>query len=63
MSTKGDEQGNKITANTVALKTRVPGVGTQKSRQIFFCRRKEWTDNSLIELLTGLASFEIPLFV
>ena len=35
MSTKGDEQGKKITANTVALKARVRG-GTKEFRQIFF---------------------------
>ena len=44
MSTKGDEQRKKITANTVALKNRVRG-GTEESRQIsfffFFCRKKE----------------------
>ena len=47
----------KNTANTIALKTRVPGEGTQESRQLFFLQKKEWTDNSLIELLTGLAYF------
>ena len=46
----------KITANTVALKTCVPGEGTQDSRQIFFSEKKG------IELLTALASFSIPLF-
>ena len=40
----------KMTAITVALKTRVRG-GTQKCRQIFFFRKKG------IELLTDLASF------
>ena len=37
MLTKGDEQAKKITANTVALKTRVPGRGggLQEFRQIF----------------------------
>ena len=35
MSTKGDEQGKNITAITLALKIRVPGEGTQESRQFF----------------------------
>ena len=51
MSTKGGEQGKKITANTVALKIRVPEWGTQESRQNFFLQKKG------IELLTGLAYF------
>ena len=45
----------KIAVNTIALKTRVPGEGTQESKQFgagfFFYRKKG------IELLTGLASF------
>ena len=49
MYMKGDEKGKKITANTIALKTRVPGEGTQESRHFFFHRK----------LLTGLASFYI----
>ena len=35
MSSKGGEQGKKITAITVALKTRVPEEGTQDSRFFF----------------------------
>ena len=45
MSTKGDGQSKKKKkkkkySNTAALKTRVPGEGTQESRH-FFCRKKE----------------------
>ena len=33
----------KITANTVALKTCVPGEGTQEKDRFFFClQKKEW---------------------
>ena len=40
MSTKGDKQGKKNTANTVALKTRVLGEGTQESRYFFFQNKR-----------------------
>ena len=40
MSTKGDKQGKKITANTVALKTREPGGGHKNLDRFFFVCRK-----------------------
>ena len=56
MSTKEDEQGKNITANTVALKIRVPGALRKNLDRFIFFRKKG------IELLTDLASFYIPLF-
>ena len=41
MSTKGDEQGKKITPNTVSLKSRVPGEGTEQSIQFCFVFAKK----------------------
>ena len=41
MSIKGDEQGKKITAITVALKIRVPGVGVHKNLDRFFFSEKK----------------------
>ena len=40
MSTKGDEQGKKSTANTVALKTLVRGWGTKVSIHLFFPEKR-----------------------
>ena len=42
MLTKGDEQGKKITVNTVAFKTHVPGWGLHKNLDRFFfvCRKR-----------------------
>ena len=51
MSTEGDEQGKKITANTLVLKPRVLREGVHENLDRFFLQKKG------IELLTGLASF------
>ena len=63
MSTKGDEQGKKITTNTIALKTRVPVEGTQESRQIFLCLQKKgnWTTYSFSFFLNTVVPLNLVI--
>ena len=53
MSSKGRKQGKKNTANTIGLKTRIPGECTQESRQfffVFFAENKRGMDRQLVKI-------------